>query len=270
MASEAKRLFCWSGGGLPGLDIHCGIWKALEAAGIRASANAGTSAGAFVGALYSSGMMQHGAERVLRSLKDSDVIQKRAFWKLRILSAVSICYPDAIHALCNALLPRNFRDLAMPLSVHVTHDLTGNPQELRSGNLPLSVAASMAIAGVWPPVNLEHPNGRTGREYSDGGTTENLPLPDDLAGYDEVWLLVAKRPLAFPERRTIFSRMMYNIDLMSEHAVRETIATARRVHGCVRVIRPLVESPLGTLHFDHDLIDKTADLVAAQLGRISQ
>jgi len=119
-------------------------------------------------------------------------------------------------------------------------------------------------------VNLEHPNGRDDREYSDGGTTENLPLPDDLASYDEVWLLIAKRPLAYPEHSTILSRLLYNADLMSEQAVRQAVATARRIHPCVRVIRPPVESPRGTLHFDHDLIDQADALVKLQLGRILQ
>lgn len=30
-------LYVRSGGGLPGLDIHAGIWLALESAGIRAT-----------------------------------------------------------------------------------------------------------------------------------------------------------------------------------------------------------------------------------------
>ena len=252
---------------MPGLDIHCGIWKALEAAGIRADANAGTSAGAFVAALNSAGTMQHGAEHLLRNLSDEDVIRKRFAWQLRIRRAESMCLPEPIIKLCYDMLPGDFRDLEKPLSIHATHELTGNPQELRAGCLPLAVAASMALSGVWPPVNTISPHGPFTALSSDGGTTENLPLPAMLQEYDEIWLLVAKRPLAYPERQTILSRMFWNAHLLLEHQVRETISTARRIHKRVFVIRPDVESPRGTLHFDHTLIDQAAACAALQIRR---
>jgi predicted acylesterase/phospholipase RssA len=61
-------LFVRSGGGLPGLDIHCGIWLALEQAGIRADANSGTSAGAAVAALDSAGWSAADAKQLLSTL----------------------------------------------------------------------------------------------------------------------------------------------------------------------------------------------------------
>jgi predicted acylesterase/phospholipase RssA len=46
----SKRiLFVRSGGGLMGLDIHCGIWSALAERGIEPTDCHGTSAGAIGG-----------------------------------------------------------------------------------------------------------------------------------------------------------------------------------------------------------------------------
>jgi len=276
----ARRLFCWSGGGLPGLDIHCGIWKALEQAGIRSAANCGTSAGAVVAALDSAGVGQAQAEARLRKLSDADVVHKRAFWKLRLATAESLCRPEPIAELLESMLPPWFGWLEKPLIVHATDDATGIGVDFAGGprfsahlahiSVPRAVLASMAIAGIFPPVRHVDATDAAAistRWYSDGGTTENLPLPDRLSDYDEVWLLIAKRPVGYARRRdSILSRLMYNADMLIEAQVREAVSTARRLHPCVRVIRPSLASQGGALHFDHELIGDAHAIASRQIA----
>jgi len=245
---QTKILFCWSGGGFPGVDIHIGIWKALEEKHIYADANAGTSAGAIIAALNSSGRSCATAEKIVRSLRDKDIRRERIAWKLRMFWLPSFLSLKPIEKILSRLLPGTFGKLLKPLSVFCTVDKTGDPAEIRTGDLPQAVLASMAISGVFPNVS----------GYSDGGTVANLPLPSGWEEeYDEVYLLIASRSLKYKRRRkSILSRLFYNIDLLMEDQLRDTIALAEAMHPCVRVIRPDISPRSGTLRFDHDLIDK--------------
>jgi len=243
-----KILFCWSGGGLPGLDIHAGIWRALSEHGISATANAGTSAGAIMGALNSTGMRCEVMEALIRGLSDGDVKRERLLWKLRIFWISYFLEHEPIRRLLREILPLDFTDLKKPLSVFVTDEITATAREIKDTktfpSLPEAVLASMSIMGVFPPVG----------NYSDGGTTENLPLPENWQKFDEVYLLIAKRPLKYSKRTGILTRTLFNADILLEAQVSDTIYYAKANHPHVYVIRPPVEAPGGSLHFDHDLI----------------
>ena len=251
-SGEPKRLFCWSGGGFQGLDVHAGIWLALEEAGITADANAGTSAGAIVAAMNSQGYGPATAAAIVSGLRDRDVRRERLFWRLRIRFIDHFLVPDPLRHLLAEYLPSTFSALVKPCTVHCTCDTSAGAVQMDNGDLRRAVLASAAIAGVFPPVP-----GPGGVMLSDGGTTANLPLPHHWDEYEEVWLLIAKAPLEYrPARQSILYRLIRNYQLLVEDQVNDTIALARASHPHVHVVRPAVRSGGGMLRFDHGLIEQ--------------
>jgi predicted acylesterase/phospholipase RssA len=242
-------LFSRSGGGLPGLDIHAGIWQALEVSGIRSTVNAGTSAGAIAAAFDSAGWPASEFRALVASLRDRDVRAERPLWKARIPFIDWWMDAAPIRKLLEKHLPASFGALVKPLRVLATDDMTGASVSFSGGNLIDAIMASMAVSGVWPSVEIAH------RSYSDGGPTANLPVPEDIAHYSQVYLCVAKRPLGYAQRRRgILSRLIWNLDLMSEDQVLDAIALVRHVQPAATVLRPDVRTEAGMLRFDHALI----------------
>lgn len=253
--SEKKILFVRSGGGLPGLDIHTGIWLALAEAGITATHCVGTSAGAIISAFDAAGRSSAGIEFLLRSLADSDVRSERFAWKLRIPWIDWFLDSAPVARLLGANLPRHFSDLTKPLEVVATRCLTGEAVWFNSdlaATLRSAVLASMSISGVFPWVTI------AGQWYSDGGTRANLPLPSNWQVYDEVWLLIATRPLRYQKKTDaqhgLLTRLMLNLDFFACDQILDVLEPVRG-NQRVRVLWPQCGSEHGTLHFDHNLIE---------------
>jgi len=265
-AQSVRRLCCWSGGGMPGMDIHCGAWLALEDAGIVATAHAGTSAGSIIGAFAASGMSAPHCAAILQGLTDRDVRDERFAWKLRVLWIDSYLRHKPIEALLAKHLPKSFEDLQLPLTVFVTDDRFGSSCWFGSGNyLRETVLASTSISGVFPSVRL--PCG----VFSDGGTTQHLPLPIGWQGYDEVYLMVASRPLEYRNRgKSMFSRLRWNIDLLMEDQVSDVVRTVKAGGKRCVVIRPPLGGASGMLRFDHGLISQSYQWTRNYLGEISR
>jgi NTE family protein len=256
--SNGKTLFCWSGGGLAGLDIHVGILCALDEAGIHADANAGTSAGAIMAAFDSAGYTLPQIANILCTQSDADVRQARWFWKLRFMSLDSMLDPKPIKTLLGRYLPTTFEALKKPCTVFATEEDTCRSMCFSRGILIPAVMASMAIAGVFPPVKI----GDT--TLSDGGTTDYLPLPDGWTDYARVYLLIARRPVRY-QGRGIMGRLLWNIDMLVEDQMIDTINRAKALRPDVVVIRPPVTPTWGSMRFDHSLVNDVAYLTKLQL-----
>ena len=252
-----KILFVWSAGGMVGLDILLGLWMALRASGIYSTHNRGTSAGAIMAAMNSTGLGDPHFQNILRSLRDKDVKRSRLFWRLRLPFTASFLRPGPVErTLKKYILPEfpepSFDALAKPCSVCCTDERIGRTVELSSGNLRKAIQASAAIAGVFPSVTWSD-----GRQLSDGGTTAYLPYKyGDPANYDQVWLLVATPPLDFKDSaKNVIARLRRNVDWMIEDQVSDICDYVTRFDN-VHVLRPQVETSEGSMHFDHDLIDE--------------
>ena len=252
-----RILFSRSGGGLPGLDIHCGIWQALTDSNIHSTDCIGTSAGAIISALDAMGYPAERIISIMRNLGDGDVISKRFMWKLRLFFMKSFADPAGARRILEWLTKDANNDLRKTLTV-IANKVQGAIRTdfgfsvgHQSSSLvqPIdAVMASMSICGVFPWTTIG------GIDYSDGGTAANLPLPMDWREYDQVYLLIATRPTAFINRDSnAFSRLLLNLDFYAmdqiADALRET-AGAPNVH----VIWPDVDASTSSLHFNHDLI----------------
>jgi len=170
------------GGGARGL-AHILALEAFDELGIKPALIAGTSIGAIVGAGYAAGLtaleIRDRAETLLGRRRD---ILRNLFalpprtwselWTLRPF-AQSAMNPEALLGLVfPETMAADFADLRLPLLVVATDFYAQTRVVKSSGALVPAVAASMALPGLFRPVQHEH------RILVDGGLTD--PLPFDL------------------------------------------------------------------------------------------
>jgi len=184
-----------SGGGALGL-AHIGVLRYLEEHRIPVDRIAGTSMGGLLGGLYATGHDVKDLERIVREADWKDllratprfedrIVTEKQTWN-RITGSYSIplgkgfTLPAGINsgqALVGLLSGetaaywdvQDFDDLPIPFRCVATDLMSGEPLVLAKGRLPHALRATMAIPGVFAPVE------RDGRILVDGGLTNNLP-----------------------------------------------------------------------------------------------
>ncbi len=182
------------GGGGRGL-AHLGVLKALEARALRPDAIIGVSIGALFGAMYAlrpdAEAIEQRALSFLRSetmanlqlpqLQQSDDDGGSFFDRWMALGRQSLLYMRAATdiALMDAELlitvadhlcaGRHFSDAKIPFSCVAVSFPQGACTVFDQGDLIHSVAASMAIPGIFAPVEVD------GQRYVDGGMASEIP-----------------------------------------------------------------------------------------------
>ncbi|NNC70259.1 MAG: patatin-like phospholipase family protein, partial [Flavobacteriaceae bacterium] len=183
-----------SGGGAKGF-AHVGALKVLEEAGIRIDYIGGTSMGAIIGALYSSGYRANELDSILHSYdftelmqdnlprRTQSIYQKESTEKYAIslpLKDGSIGLPRALSKGQNVFneLSKltehihtidNFSQLPIPFFCVATDLETGDEIILENGFLPEAVKASGAFPTLLDPVEID------GKLFVDGGVVNNFP-----------------------------------------------------------------------------------------------
>ena len=152
-----------SGGGARGI-CHLGVIKALEEAGLKFSHISGTSAGAFVGVLYSYG---YKPDEILTILESTKLLKSlRPAWTLTGLLKL-----DGLRELILKYIPENnFEVLKIPVTVAATDIKKGRIEYFGQGNLIDPLLCSCCVPAVFNPVRLN------GNIYVDGGILDNLPV----------------------------------------------------------------------------------------------
>ena len=175
------------GGGAKGL-AHIPILEVFEELGIRPVCVAGTSIGAILGVLYCSGIPPSQTRRELTEVSFSgegrlrDLLGKREilkwldFARFQFDRSALLRSDRVMDILFSDLGPRRFEDLHTPLKVVATDFWAREPVVLDRGELIPALKASMAVPGVFPPVEIE------GRLLVDGGMVN--PIPYDLLPLD--------------------------------------------------------------------------------------
>lgn len=183
----AKVGLALGGGGAKGL-AHILMLEVFDELGIKPACITGTSIGAIIGALYASGIpardiRQH-VEKMVISRGDSlqQIFKKKDL--LRWVEFIDIDFgPSAlfkgdrfIEFLYEQMGVNSFADLQIPLKVVATDFWQSRQVVMESGPLLPAVKASMALPGVFTPVEID------GNILIDGGAANPLPhdlLPDD-------------------------------------------------------------------------------------------
>ncbi|MBI2548891.1 patatin-like phospholipase family protein [Candidatus Woesearchaeota archaeon] len=134
------------GGGCVKGVAHIGVLKVLEREHIPIHAIAGTSIGAFIGALYASGLTAEEIEQIILSTHIQELIDftipKKGF----------ITGNKIEKYLTTVTKGKNFADLQIPLAIIATELQTGKKVVFTKGNVAHAIRASMSIPGVFTPV----------------------------------------------------------------------------------------------------------------------
>ena len=151
------------GGGAARGFAHIGVIKALEAQGIVPDIVVGTSAGAVVGALYSSGLSGFELQKIALEMDEGQL----GDWSL---PDRGVFKGEALQNFVNrAVANRPLEKLPRSFGVVATDLKSGESAVFRSGNTGMAVRASSAVPGVFQPVSIN------GREYVDGGLVSPIP-----------------------------------------------------------------------------------------------
>jgi NTE family protein len=155
-----------SGGGTRGL-AHIGVLKALEGAGVQISGVSGTSMGGFIGAAYACGLspaeleaeaVRFSRRRHLLPLLDRTLTRRGLLEGNRLMDY----FRDRAGDL-------TFDHTRLPLALVAVDLNTGRVIVLREGSVVEAVRATIALPGLFSPVE------RDGLLLVDGGLLANLP-----------------------------------------------------------------------------------------------
>ncbi len=185
------------GGGAKGA-AHVGVLSVLDELRIPVDCIVGTSMGALVGGTYASGVSASEVETLIRSISWQDTIARRSLRRLvpmhrKLIGSSysnslefgvrdgSLIAPSGLISTQNVdltlqyLVSRSrgiaeFDRLPIPFRAVATDMQNGELVVLDRGDLALAMRASMAVPGVFSPVNYD------GRILGDGGLTRNVPV----------------------------------------------------------------------------------------------
>jgi NTE family protein len=149
---------------------HIGVLKVLEEAAIPISCIAGTSIGAFIGALYAAEVPIRQIEKTLCDL------DWRALTRLLVptLPTSGLLDSRKVANFMAELLPvKTFEELSIPLAVTATDVESGEALVIHQGSLLKGLHAATAFPGIFTPALWN------GRFLVDGGLRN--PVPADVA-----------------------------------------------------------------------------------------
>jgi len=171
------------GGGARGL-AHVLMLEVFDELGVKPRRITGTSIGAILGALYASGL----SARDIRELVTEWMNTESGAWSREMVSISIFKWIDLIDPgvgkgglintekfvgfLHRAIKQSTFEELKIPLQVVATDFWRGEQTVFKRGDVLSAVKASMALPGIFDPVNIGN------RIFIDGGVVN--PLPYDL------------------------------------------------------------------------------------------
>ena len=195
--THPRLVLVLSGGGARGA-AHVGVLKVLEELRVPVDMVVGTSIGAIIGGLYAAGWDAGRIETLvthtdLRQLFTDQIARddktfRRKQDDTQFLIPTRLRFKGWVPYLATSLLGgqrlelflrtleiestgvRDFDQLPIPFRAVASDLATGEAVVLSQGSLATALRASMSIAGVLAPVELE------GRKLVDGGAAANLPI----------------------------------------------------------------------------------------------
>ena len=240
-----------SGGGALGLS-EIGVLQWMEQNHIPVDRVAGTSMGSIIAAMYATGMSPEEIKKFAESLDWDDALRSEPTYRqlgyrrkqdrrdYQIQAALGLKHglkgPNGLSPGegVGLLLDRiafpvsgiaSFDDLPIPFRCVATDMLSGDRVVLRDGSLAMAVRASMAIPGVFTPVEID------GRVLADGGMVENIPVETVREmDADTVIAIDLRVPLGEQEQlETLTGVLARALDVMLLQNERRSLALANAV-----------------------------------------
>ena len=286
--NKKKVALALSGGGARGLS-QIGVLKSLEENNIVPDMIVGTSIGAIVGGLYSSGYSTDELDSITKSidwksklsfsekyqreflfLEQKKTLDKGLFTVsldgLKPVLPTSLSSGNQITQILNVLLLnakfrplKNFYDLKIPFIAVATNLDNGKRVMLDSGNITESIKASITFPLLYSPTEIN------GSELVDGGLTANIPVePAKKLGADFVIAINSTSPLkSFEELKDPINTADQIISITMEQINEKQLAQADVV------ITPDIGNHSST-DFSHidNMVDKGYDKTSEQIENI--
>lgn len=182
--SGTVRYLVLCGGGSRGA-IEVGFLQALWEAGIAFDGIVGSSVGALNGAFVAAGGHPDELATIWRSLRFRNVFRFNLRMLRRGLRETAVFTPGRrLRRLIAEVGARRFEQLGIPFTVVATDLATGDAVPLDRGPLAPALNASIALPGLFPPVELG------GRWLVDGSLSADLPIAEAVRrGATEVWAM---------------------------------------------------------------------------------
>jgi len=195
---------------------HVGVIKVLEEAGIPINCIAGTSVGAFIGALYAGGQPVANFERVLPTVRWRQLLNPA-------LPPAALADNGPMARFVERFIgPVRFDELKIPFAAVAADAMTGEACILNRGQVSRAICASTAIPGVMKPVLHE------GRLMIDGGVVHPVPVALCRSMGADLVIAVDVRAPASMRRKpgNLVAAILNTIDIMSEKIVQEELQLA--------------------------------------------
>ncbi len=193
---------------------HVGVIKVLEQEGIPIDIIAGTSVGAFIGALYAGGQPIAAFEKVLPSVRWGQLVNLA-------MHPIALVNNHRMARFVEKYIgPVQFEDLPIPFAAVASDAITGEAYILNKGRVSHAICASTAIPGFIKPVKY-------GKRLLVDGAVVN-PVPVALAksmGADIVIAVDLSTP-ELGEPKHFVGSIMNTIELMSKKIVEDELQLA--------------------------------------------
>ncbi|MBI3775321.1 MAG: patatin-like phospholipase family protein [Gammaproteobacteria bacterium] len=270
------------GGGARGL-AHIGVLKVLEELRVPIDYITGTSSGAIIGGMYAAGLSPDQIEMRIIGIDWDDMLSDRLARRdlsyrrkqndrnylfpvefgMRGLQPI---FPRGLiagqkvgfflrSATLRAAGVTDFDKLAVPFRAVATDIETGAPVVLRSGDLAEAMQASMAVPGVFSPLEIG------GRLLVDGGMSANVPVETLRAmGADIIIAVNISAPLL--NRKQLESIVDISDQTLSMLSLKTNQLQLQQLHGDDILITPDLSS-IGTMQFERGAEAVTAGTAAA-------
>jgi len=271
LQEEPKLVLVLSGGGARGV-AHIGVLKVLEELQVVPDMIVGTSIGSIVGGLYAAGWSPEEIEEFVLEIDWSEVFTDRidrddlSFRRKQddrpYLIPSRVHFDDDGFYLPSGMLggqglelllrsmeartrtPSDFDDLPIPYRAVATDVETGDLVVLDSGSLATAMRSSMAIPGMFTPVELN------GHKLIDGGSIANLPVGvAQSEGAESIIAIDISSPLTSPDKK-LSSFLNIFFQLNSILTVSNRVEDKQRLKPGDVYIRPDLEG-FGFLDFDN-------------------
>ncbi|HTX20513.1 MAG TPA: patatin-like phospholipase family protein [Candidatus Aquilonibacter sp.] len=202
-----------SSGAAKGLS-HIGVIQVLEENGIDVDVVAGSSMGAYVGAIWNSGKNGAQLEAIAREMES----------RWAFLSLIDPVFPPrqgfvrgfgVKRRLMKSIGHLRFAELQRPLRVLATNLETLERTVFSSGEVADAVHASMAVPGICVPVKID------GETYVDGGIVD--PLPVDVLREMGVSRIIAVNAIPTSDRIRYCVQAEHELAQLSRKRAREVI-----------------------------------------------
>jgi NTE family protein len=238
-----------SGGGALGL-AEIGVIQWMEENHIPVDRIAGTSMGGIIGAMYATGMSPAEMEKFAERIDWDDAFRREPVYTqlsyrrkqdrrdFLIKAALGLKHglngPNGFNSgqgvgllLDRIAFPESgvasYDDLPIPFRCVATDMLSGEGVVLREGPLAQALRASMAIPGVFTPVEIN------GHVLADGGMVQNIPVETALAMESDAVIAVELRlpPGTLKELETLTGVLSRAVDVMITQNEQHSLALAK-------------------------------------------